>query len=176
MFDSTSFRWRPIEVRKKPPEGLGWALTYQDPDGEEMIPRPRDLRAILYEKGPEYYWNSGSASLYGTARDNRGVVVYSIHNTPSLSWFLEEPYGFHFTFHPANGPRLLTYDGSGPQPRVKHYLGGEPMFLPVGCFVSRDVAWEVVQDFLHRQQPSPVVKWISAGEFEVLGIDYNRPD
>ena len=70
----------------------------------------------------------------------------------------------------------MTYDGSGPQPRVKHYLGGEPMYLPAGCFVSRDLAWEIVQDFLRSQQPSPAVQWISSLEFEALGIDHNRPD
>jgi hypothetical protein len=153
-----------------------WALTYCNPDGEESTPQPDRLRATIYEHGPEYYANSGAASLYGTARDHRGVVVYSAHNTPHLCWFLEEPFGFHFSFDPPKGPRQLIYDGSAPQPRVKHYMGGEPMYLPQGCFVARDLAWEVVQEFLRSQRPSPAVKWISALEFEALGIDHNRAD
>ena len=152
-----------------------WALTYQNPDGEEILPRPEELRAVIYEQGPEYYANSGAACLYGTARDSRGVVVYSVHNTPLLCWFLEEPFGFHFSYDMAKGHRQLTYDGSGPSPRVKHYLGGEPIYLPRGCFVSRELAWEVVQEFLRTQQPSPVVKWITTCEFEALGFDHNQP-
>jgi hypothetical protein len=154
-----------------------WTLTYQNPEGEEVLePGPEELRAIIDEQGSEYYANSGAAGLYGTARDSRGVVVYSAHNTPFLSWFLEEPFGFHFSFCPPKGPRQLTYDGSGPRPRVMHYMGGEPMYLPWGCFVPRELAWEVVQEFLRTQQPSPVVKWITAQEFEALGIDHNQPD
>lgn len=152
-----------------------WALTYQNPDGEELLPRPEELRAVIYEQGPEYYANSGAACLYGTARDSRGVVVYSVHNTPLLCWFLEEPFGFHFSYDTPKGPRQLTYDGSGPSPRVKHYLGGEPMYLPRGCFVARELAWEVVQEFLRTQQPSPAVKWITTFEFEALGFDHNQP-
>ena len=118
----------------------------------------------------------GSASLYGTARDSRGYLAYSIHNTPSLCWFLEEPFGFHFVYDSAEGARQLTYDGSGTQPRVKHYLGGNPIYLPRGCFVSKDLAWEVVQEFLRTQQFSAIVKWISSGEFEALGIDESDPN
>lgn len=153
-----------------------WTLTYQNPDGEEVPPRQEELRAIIFDQGTDYYANSGSASLYGTARDSRGVVVYGLHNTPHLCWFFEEPFGFHFSFDPPNGPRQLTYDGSGPQPRVKHYLGGEPIYLPRGCFVSRDLAWTIVEEFLRTQQPSSAVKWISTFDFEALGIDHNRPD
>jgi Immunity protein Imm1 len=153
-----------------------WELTYCNPDGEESRPEPEKLCAIISEEGPDYYANSGAASLYGTARDQRGVVVYSAHNTPLLCWFLEEPYGFHFSFNPPKGTRQLTYDGSEPQPRVEHYMGGELTYLPVGCFVSRDLAWEVVQEFLRSQRPSPAVQWISSLEFEALGIDHNRPD
>jgi hypothetical protein len=176
MFGSSFFRSRPVDLRNEPPQGVRWTLTYCNPDGEESPPQPDKLRAIIFEQGPDYYFNSGSASLYGTARDGRGIVVYSVHNTPFLSWFLEEPLGFHFIFNSPNDPEQLTYDGSGPQPRVKHYLGGEPIFLPVGCFVSRDLAWEVVQEFLRSQRPSPVVEWISSLNFEALGIDHNRPD
>ena len=174
MFDLSFFR-RLIDHKNEPPKGMRWALTYCDPDGEESPPQPDKLRAIIYEQGPDYYSNSGGASLYGTARDHRGVVVYSAHNTPHLYWFLEEPFGFHFSFSPPKGPRQLTYDGSGPQPRVKHYMGGEPIYLPVGCFVSRDLGWEIVQEFLRFQRPSLVVEWISSLEFEALGINHNQP-
>lgn len=173
---SRFFRWWPIDLSGEPPEGLEPILIFCNPDGEEVPPRPEVLRAIIYEQGPEYYANSGSASLYSTARDPRGIVVYSAHNTAHLCWFLEEPFGFHFSFCPPKGPEQLTYDRSGPQPRVKHYIGGEPIYLPRGCFVSRDLAWEVVQEFLNAQQPSPVVQWITAQEFEALGIDPTRPD
>jgi Immunity protein Imm1 len=166
----------PIDLTGRSPGDLKWALTYCNPDGEEVPPRREELRAVIYEQGPEYYDNAGGASLYGTARDAWGVVVYSAHNTPCLCWFLEEPVGFHFIFDPPKGPRQLTYDGSGPQPRIMHYVGGDPMYLPRGCFVSRDLAWEVVKEFIRTQQPSPVVKWITAHEFEALGIDHNRPN
>lgn len=151
-------------------------MTYCTPDGEEVVPEPAELRKVIYEQPPEYYNNSGAASLYGTARDARGYLAYSIHNTPSLCWFLEEPFGFHFSHHPAEGPRHLTYDGSRTEPRVMHYLGGNPIYLPRGCFVSKDLAWEVVQEFLRTQQASAVVKWITAFEFEAMGIDWNEPE
>ena len=80
--------------------GAKWVLTYCDPDGVEMPSRPEDLHEVIFRQGPEYYANSGSASLYGTARDARGIVIYSAHNTPHLCWFLEEPWGFHFSFDP----------------------------------------------------------------------------
>jgi hypothetical protein len=154
-----------------------WLLTYQDPDGEEVPePSPEYLRAVLGREGPGYYANSGAAALYGTERDVRGVVVHGPHNTPLLCWFLEEPSGFHFSFSSPGGPRLLTYDGSGPQPRVVHYLGGEPVYLPRGCFVPRERAWEVVRHFLETQQPSPAVPWVTAQDFEALGINYTRPE
>ena len=168
--------WGPIDCRNEPPKGLKWKLTYCTPDGEELVPHPEELRKVIYEQPPEYYYNSGAASLYGTARDSRGYLAYSIHNTPSLCWFMEKPFGFHFIYDSAQGARQLTYDDSGPQPRVKHYLGGNPIYLPRGCFVSKDLAWEVVQEFLRTQQTSAVVKWISSGEFEALGIDDSRPN
>jgi hypothetical protein len=168
--------WGPIDLTGNPPSDLKWALTYCNPDGEEGPPRPEELRAVIFEQGPEYYANSGAASLYGAARDARSVVVYSAHNTPHLCWFLEEPVGFHFRFDQPKCPTQLTYDGSGPRPRIMHYVGGDPIYLPRGCFVSRDLAWEVVQEFLRTQRPRPVVKWITAHEFEAIGIDYTRSD
>jgi hypothetical protein len=102
------FRWGPIDLRGGPPEGLKWKLVYCTPCGEEVTPCPAELRRIIYEQRPEYYANSGGASLYGTAHDSRGVVIYSAHNTPHLCWFLEEPFGFHFSFDPPKRPRQLT--------------------------------------------------------------------
>jgi YD repeat-containing protein len=93
-----------------------------------------------------------------------------------MCWFLEEPVGFHFRFEQPTGLTQLTYDGSGRRPRIMHYVGGDTIYLPRGCFVSRDLAWEVVKESLRTQQPSPVVKWITENEFEVIGIDYTRPD
>jgi hypothetical protein len=172
----TDAQWGPIDLRGKPPEGVQWKLVYRNPDGQERYPQPAELRKVIYECPPEYYANSGAASLYGSARDSRGVLVYSAHNTPHLCWFLEEPYGFHFAFDPPEGDRQLTYDGSGPQPRVEHCVGGQPIYLPRGCFVSRDLAWEVIEEFLRTQQPNPAVPWISSVELEALGIDWNEPD
>ncbi len=89
------------------------------------------------------------------------------HHFCAGSW--RNPSGFISATTRPKGPRQLTYDGSGPSPRVKHYLGGEPIYLLRGCFVARELAWEVVQEFLRTQQPSPVVKWITTFEFEALG-------
>ena len=88
----------PIDLKNKPPENIKWALTYCNPDGEESPPRPDTLREIIYEQGPDYYSNAGGAGLYGSARDGRGVLVYSAHNTPFLCWFLVEPFGVSFQF------------------------------------------------------------------------------
>jgi Uma2 family endonuclease len=59
---------------------------------------------------------------------------------------------------------------SAPQPDIYLWI------LPEYCFVPRDLAWEVVQEFLCTQQPSPAVKWVTTFELEALGIDWNEPE
>ena len=66
MFGSRLFHWGPVDLTNKPPEGLSWSLTYCNPDGKELLPQLDKLRAIIYDQGPEYYYNS--APLASTAR------------------------------------------------------------------------------------------------------------
>ena len=42
---------------------------------------------------------------------------------------------------------------------IMHYLGGEPAYWPRRSFVSREVAVQVIKDFLETETPSEAVAW-----------------
>lgn len=60
----------------------------------------------------------------------------------------------------------MPYDGTPCDVTVTHYVGGEPMRRPRACFVSREQAWDVVQEFVLHGRRSPRFKWVSVGDLD----------
>jgi hypothetical protein len=142
------------------------ALTYYAPDGTDTPnPSPRLLREIIFEEGPTYFetgWGGGALAVM--RHGAHGIKMMT--DQPMLEFFLVEPHGFFFRYYPVQGPQMVPYDGSGCDRLVKHYYGGDPVRVPVACFVSREAAWEIVKVFRRSGECSPGVNWVPFGKLE----------
>src|SRR6476661_7696728 len=96
------------------------ALSYVSPEGEPIADPSQDLlKEIVFESGADYWGNSGEAYLGWVEYLNPGYR--DLLDRPRLVFLCCEPYGFYFIFEHPQKPRIVTYDGSGEQPRVKYY-------------------------------------------------------
>jgi hypothetical protein len=132
-------------------------LTLVLPSGDEILePTEADLRAVIFDTD-QHYWDSGSgdaALLYMRGRE-------SVHDKPWLNFFMQEPHGFFVRFTAHSEPPSVPYDGSDANMSVVHYVGGDPLRLPLACFVSREAAWEVTKYFFAARERLPRLRWAS---------------
>jgi hypothetical protein len=143
------------------------ALTYYTPDGD-FIPGPPEgvLRDLIFERGQDYYdsgWGGGALQVMRLTP--QGIV--RLNDQPSLEFFFIEPHGFFFRCYTKKGPPVVPYDGSGCGRLVEHDYGGDPMPVPVACFVPRQVAWEIVREFCRSRGCSPATTWVKWSELEL---------
>jgi hypothetical protein len=138
-------------------------LTFYAPDGAH-IPNPscEMLHEFIFEKGHDYYaqgWGGGALEIMR----HRVDAIEKLNDQPTLEFFFVEPHGFFFRYYSVQGPVLVTYDGSGCERLCEHYYGGDPMRIPTACFVSRECAWEIIQEFCRSGSYSPLAHWVPDG-------------
>src|SRR5262245_36387411 len=123
------------------------AMTYTAPDGGR-VPNPSlELleRIILHERGK--YWQTGSGDSGLGVELTREEFVRKVEGEPDLMFFLVEPHGFFFDYfvNDQTTTEFVPFAGGESRPWVEHIVGGQEMYVPKTCFVSRAVAWEIVQ-------------------------------
>ncbi|HSV16119.1 MAG TPA: hypothetical protein VLI90_17795 [Tepidisphaeraceae bacterium] len=152
------------------------AMTYTGPDGS-VVPRPDEElleRIIRQERGR--YWRVGSggsglAVIELKGKDKR--TRQAIDGEPALAFFLVEPHGFFFTFFEPGKfvEQLVPFAGGTSRPWVEHVVCGLEMYVPRACFVPRNTAWEIIQEFTRTKQRSRAVTWVNRST-----LDFPSPE
>jgi hypothetical protein len=141
------------------------AMTFEGPLGStEINPSLEYLQAIIFDQ-PESYWQAGSGDSSMAVVEHLGPKrTAALEGEPALMLFLVEPHGFFFDYFD-NTEKFTTQfvplseDSNGP-PWVQHYVCGEAFYAPKSCFVSRQIAWEIVAEFLQTKRRSNAVNWV----------------
>ena len=128
-------------------------ITFIEPDGTtHAAPAIAWLRELVLGSGDEY-WQAGSgdsALWYDHDEKRRTRLLLMEH----------EPEGFFLLYEPVDGVGgYYCPAGAEDGPKVMIYVGGEPMEVPAGSMVPKEVAWEVVEDFLSNGGRSRKLKW-----------------
>ena len=135
-------------------------MYYRGPSGEkEDRPSLEFLRGIIFERGGEY-WNEGGGD----------AGLWPLSGEP-LIFFYVHPHGFYMSFLPDRDVEVVPYGGGSCEEVVMQYVGGEPMRRPRACFISREQAWDVVQEFVCHGRRSPRFNWVSIGDLKFYGGD-----
>jgi hypothetical protein len=139
-------------------------LWYCGPVNDDIFnPSLEDLRRVIFDT-EESYWQvgSGDSGLHNMTAER---VLLGGH--PSLEFFLAPSCGFTFTFI-SQGEWWLPFNKSVPgDPVVTHYVGGDPLRRPRACFVSREVAWEIVQEFVRTRSLPTLGHWVRSSELDL---------
>ena len=150
--------------------------AYEGTDGElSLRPTLDSLRAFLDLNAD--YWLGGSGSAYIGWIEWRGPGYGTLFDRPLLHIIAHEPYGIHLC-HQAGDRAHIVYNAAAPADLlVIHYLGGEPACLPVGSFVPRPLAEQVIADFLQEDlllsgTLSDCVTWRLRRETAYSGCEY----
>ncbi len=128
-------------------------ITFLTPSGEDIENPPEAiLENFIYAKD-ETYWNSnaGDAGLWYDESENRKA---------ELNIVFERSYGFRFVYssYQDNADYLLKSDNNL-QKEILLYVGGEPIKYSAADFVNKDIAWQVIKEFLHSGNQSPKFQW-----------------
>jgi hypothetical protein len=152
------------------------ALTYFSPEGDFIANPPLELlHSLLFEEPPEY-WCQGSGMSDLCFIDHTETAYVAINDRPSLSFFAVEPYGVLLSYQAPRQSSQVPCIGLAGKPWVMHYVGGEPMYVPLACFVSRPVAWEAVQEFVRSQRKPEALDWVSYVSLELPDGNGQLPD
>jgi hypothetical protein len=139
------------------------ALTFYSPNGEFIRnPTEKLLRLLIFRKGHRYYGGGWGGACLQIMRALKGGGITIVRDEPGLEFFFVKPHGFFFRYWSKSGPTLVPHDASARKRLVKHYYGGDPMWVPIACFVSRQVAWETVQEYCRSRLPCTTIKWVPA--------------
>jgi hypothetical protein len=146
------------------------ALTYSGPDGTIVANPSLDFLEDIIFQQRERYWRGGSGDSTLAVVELRGKKEIGIRaGEPALCFWLVQRHGFFFTYFDRSKKHLeqfVPFAGGESSPWVKHMVGGEAMFVPRACFVSRPFAWEIVQEFVRSRQRSPAVPWVKRTSLE----------
>ncbi len=128
-------------------------ITFLTPSGEDIEnPSAEILENFIYEKD-ETYWNSnaGDAGLWYDENDSRKA---------ELNIVFEKNYGFRFVYssYQDNADYLLKLDNNL-QNEISLYVGGEPIKYSAADFVNKDIAWQVVKEFLNSGNQTSKFQW-----------------
>ena len=122
-------------------------------------PPEEHLRRMIFQFDAAF-WNAGCGDAgLNVARPAWSQDEYP-DDDPALIFFFEPGAGFFFQFQFADGDVLVPYDGTGYADLVAHHVGGEPFWVPRACFVSREIAWEIVKNYIDHREPNPRVMWV----------------
>jgi hypothetical protein len=115
------------------------------------------MRDVILSKG-EDYWNIDSGS--------GAIDLYDSTAHLYLHLIFKTGIGFHIIHgcDPGEGPRFVAVGGADFESKVTVYVGGDPAFIPLALFISRELAWSVVQEFLISGSRTNVVEWKRTSE------------
>ncbi|MDE1465390.1 hypothetical protein [Spartinivicinus poritis] len=102
------------------------------------------------------YWKKGSG--------DSGIEIEGVDDR--LIFFADEPHGFFVMFHP---DYEVPYSEAQSFSVVEHTVGGEPMRVPTCCYLSRDMAWDIIEHFLDNHQKHPRLNWV-----DLYDIDFDH--
>ena len=124
---------------------------------EEPIENPSDelIKDIIYNKD-ETYWKQGSGdSCFEIGTCNERLI-----------FFYDEPYGFFILRHP---DYLVPLNEMIEPLIIEHLVGGEPMKVPICCYVNRETAYNIITHFIHNKEISNLVKWVDL--YEIINFE-----
>jgi hypothetical protein len=105
-----------------------------------------------YLHGDAKYWCVGSGDGSLEAKVGSGIVA--------LSLVLKEPYGFLLQYGMYDSTDdFVSITSTDFSTTVQASLGGNPWVVPTGFFVSREKAWEAIEDFCQSGQMSKSLTW-----------------
>jgi hypothetical protein len=130
-------------------------MQYRGPNNDTCEnPSLEFLRTIIFERGHDYWdQGSGDSGLWPEVGE-------------PLIFFYDHPHGFYMGFSPGGDVEVVPYDGGPCDEVVTHFVGGEPMRRPRACFISREQAWDIVQEFVCHHRRSPRFTWTSIGDLD----------
>ncbi|MBY0456594.1 MAG: hypothetical protein K2V38_04600 [Gemmataceae bacterium] len=108
------------------------------------------LREMMLHAGPEF-WNVGG-----------GDAGVEYHRT-RLTLIFNDLHGFYISYRDPNEdtsyiPWMLDNYGRS----VQVSTGGQPFYLPEAMFLSRELAYAVVEEFCRTGQRSAKIRWLEA--------------
>src|SRR5262249_40064951 len=120
----------------------------------------------IFSKG-EAFWqcNAGGGVLEAgdsALIDQKGKHL-EVPNTSLLGLQLKEPYGFHVTFfrnRAEPSDEVYVAISSTDYSRTVTIYAGDNQTILIAFFVSKDIAWTVVQHFCRTGQMANVVRWV----------------
>ena len=137
-------------------EDLDMGVFYVGPDGQMCDHPSRDfLHELVMRRGNEY-WQSGTGDAVLGFNDRR----------EELFLMMREQYGFHLR-HLDDTPVRDYYvpvTSENYQDTGVIYVGGDVTQLPLAFFISRELAWIAVQEFLHTGGRAPELTWVPLSE------------
>ncbi len=156
--------------------------VFEGPDGELTLnPSLEMMRTLLNTESD--YWDGGSGSAYLGWVELRDPGYRNIWERPSLHLIVHDPYGINISYqimnyqpHTSNVKLMVYREDVLGDFLVEHYLGGEPAYFPGRSFVTRDVAVQVIHDFLQTEKPSSSVVWRPQIQSEYSGFGYGKLD
>ena len=127
-------------------------VVFRDPSGQERNIVEEELRELILT-ADERYWRigSGEGSLEMTDSEPRRALTLS----------LKEPYGFLLQYGEYESTDDLVAVASTDHAETTEVIvGGNPWKVPTTFFVSRQAAWEAVEEFCRSGRPGNSLKWV----------------
>ncbi len=131
-----------------------------------VLPHPTlaQLREIVYD-GKEH-WEECDIVCLDWFRSAQGKTYLNVlKHRPGLFFFYQEPHGIFFQFREVGGEEFVPLVPKENTEPVTRSIGGTDTHFPATAFVSREVAWEIVQKFVFTQRRAKVVTWVAAENF-----------
>jgi hypothetical protein len=148
-------------------EGAWWrqgmereVLSLYAPDGN-ITPNPSmAFMEGFLDQGEEYWGDSDMAVLEWLLHKKDSISINVLEHGPALYFFFQEPHGHFFCFRAPDGTEFVPNNKTAENSPVIRYMGGEQAEFPAVGFVSRDVAGEIVREFLRSNSRSEITPWV----------------
>lgn len=128
------------------------SIAFTSPSGTKQLNPSLTILRDLVLRGDESYWCVGSGD--GSLEANLEC------GTATLSLILKEPYGFLLQFGMYDSTDdFVSINSSDFSSTVEASLGGNPWVVPANFFVSREKAWEAVEEFCSSGKMSKSLAW-----------------
>lgn len=132
--------------------------TFNPPTGLEVVDPHSSYVIDLILHQPSSYWESEAGDAAVKYTDDKGCMVSEI------IFLLRDPYGVFVQFFFASGfMRILCSnpDDLQPEDEITIDLCGSPMVIPRGYFVDRQLAAQVIGEFIDLNSgEQPAGQWI----------------
>lgn len=126
-------------------------------DSTETKQSSLDFIADIVNK-PFEYWQQGSGDCAIQVKQDERLIFFKVEK------------GFCMMQHPDYLVPLIGQANSLSE-TITHYIGGEPMKIPIICLCDEDKALEILQHFiLTNGELPPAYKWVDIYDY----MDYER--